>query len=285
MASETEKWPDAGVNTTSTSWPDIVVCGYGRVGTSLAWTFASAGRSVTVVELPEVMARGRHLPEGIRYAPSIAAVPATRNAAAWFLCVPDMVLSESVMDLAADGSPFKRGIDCVALTSATFDTEPLSAMSGLPVGRAHPLHPFAPVEQASDVPPGTPFATHGLPDWAVRLLSESGFRPFDLAPENRHLYHAAAVLVSNLPAALAHGASAIFGKCGVPDGAHHALAMLSNLAEVLRQEGVSAVPGPAARGDMHTVRADQAALDAADRDLADVHRILSRIIADDIIGK
>ncbi|HOA14330.1 MAG TPA: DUF2520 domain-containing protein [Myxococcota bacterium] len=256
----------------------VVVCGHGRVGGSFARSCVLAAIPTWVIDVQSVVYQmPTILPIGMNAAMSVKFVPPVSLPTLWYLCTPEHVNDDLVRQIC-ESPGFNRATDCIAVASATWDTSRVPEDLGASVGRAHPLHPFPPAATLMPVPCGTPFGTSGLPEFAIHLLESMGFVPFALDDQDRYLYHAAAVLVSNLPAALVQQAAGIFMRCGVPDGHVVAAGMLCALAEVISTSGPASVPGPAARGDHLTVKADQDAIDRHDPDTGHVHRILSEVI-------
>ncbi|MEI6592561.1 MAG: DUF2520 domain-containing protein [Holophagaceae bacterium] len=123
---------------------------------------------------------------------------------------------------------------------------------------AHPLTSFD--GHARDWT-GTPLALTGPVPEALRTAFDSlGFLPFELAPEAKPLYHAAAVLACGHAATLWLGAEALLRARGVALPGRGLLplaeATLRNLAEL----GAAGRTGPFARGDGATIARDAQAL-------------------------
>ena len=107
---------------------------------------------------------------------------------------------------------------------------------------------------------------------ARRLVRALGGRSFTIAPSDKALYHAAAVLASGHTVALFDLASELLARCGVaPAAARKALLPLtaSTLANLLAAaQPAAALTGPFARGDAATVRRNLTALAASDDESA-----------------
>jgi len=255
----------------------IVICGCGRVGTSLALSFHGRGLAVTVIDREDVIRSRTNLPEQVvRHASVADAVPPGR--AAWFVCTGDHAVAGALaeIDLVADPE-----LDCCSVTSATAS---IRNRTNLPVGRAHPLRAFPPADHASPLPVGCQFAIQSVSRPVMDALCVIGATSFELAPDLLATYHAAAVLASNLPGALAWKASAMFRSCGVPNPDAASLDLMNSMLQNLMANGLFGISGPAARGDAQAVAADQAATDAFDADAGRVHRILADMISRDIFG-
>lgn len=259
--------PSAVDNATQSAGGDVIIYGPGRVGSSLLLSFAHAGMNPH--EHSDLTATWRG-----------------PGPAVWFICVPDSAMESVVRELFASPSRFRPDTDHCVIVSATTDITDLRNACGdaTNICRAHPLYPFPPAGNSTVLPAGTPFATENAHEVVLGAVRRIGGIPFNLDPDKRYLYHAAAVMVSNLPGALWYASSMILAGCGVPSAEGHAAKMLQRLATSLADGGLAALPGPAARGDKETVLRDQAAIDRYDEDLAAVHRILSEIIATDMFG-
>lgn len=255
----------------------VVICGCGRVGTSLALSFHARGLRVTVVDSYDVVRARTNLPDEVLRRTSVAAaVPA--GPAVWFVCTGDSDVAAAVADIDVVADP---ELDCCAITSATASAD---GEWHMPVGRAHPLRAFPPACKALAVPEHCTFALQCAPPPVVASLQSIGASCFELASDRLPTYHAAAVLASNLPGALAWKASIMFGACGVPDPEGASIQLMTSMLENLGQSGFAGISGPAARGDERAVAQDQAATDAFDPDTGSVHRILAGMISRDIFG-
>jgi len=94
-----------------------------------------------------------------------------------------------------------------------------------------------------------------------------GCHPFDLDDANRVVYHAAAAAAANFPVAALVMAQRLFETAGVPFDAARPLveAVIANSFDLTPRESLT---GPIARGDVETVRAQQAAVRAAAQDFS-----------------
>lgn len=102
----------------------------------------------------------------------------------------------------------------------------------------------------------------------ARWLAETlGLRPFEVADEDRTLYHAAAVLGGNFLVTLHRAATRLLAEVGAPPEA------IVPLMTRTIENGFD-LTGPIARGDWTTVDAHLAALEARDPDLAPLYRAL-----------
>ena len=256
--------------------PGLVVCGCGRVGTPLACSLAAAGWPVTVVDHPGILAN-RELPESIVRRTDVAdAVPP--GSAVWFICTGDDQVQTMIAAIDEAADPL---LDRCVVTSASVPLE--DAARNMNVCRAHPLRAFGPVNGMTGIVSGQVFALSGADDRVRAILESIGARSFDLGPADAATYHAAAILVSNLPGALAWQAAKMFKDCNVPDPWQTTLSLMESMLGNLKVGGPRALSGPAARGDLSAVSRVQEALEQADPRFATVHRILSSVIMDEMI--
>src|SRR5204863_9403733 len=102
-------------------------------------------------------------------------------------------------------------------------------------------------------------------DIGTRLVRDVGGRPFALDEDDKALYHAAAVFASNFVVVLASLAAGVFDRIGIDDALARLLPLSHAALENVHALGPGrALTGPAVRGDDGTIRANLAALDAAE---------------------
>lgn len=91
-----------------------------------------------------------------------------------------------------------------------------------------------------------------------------------ILPENKTVYHSAAVFASNLMVALAQTSIDLLKSCGFDEkGASVALKtlMLGNMENIVRQGTVDALTGPIERCDIETVKQHLSCLNGEDREI------------------
>lgn len=141
--------------------------------------------------------------------------------------------------------------------------------AGTSVGSIHPLQTFANSEHAVAAMPGSTFALEGdgaLLDCLREMVASLGGRAVELRPQDKALYHAAAVLVSNYVVTLTDMATRLWQQFEPDQGsaAQALLPLLQGTVDNLRRLGLpDALTGPVARGDLGTVQRHLAALAAA----------------------
>jgi predicted short-subunit dehydrogenase-like oxidoreductase (DUF2520 family) len=259
----------------------IHVYGAGRAGVGIALALARAGRTVALhsrrfqsIDLP-----------GITGLPDDA--PRTQPGDAFvLLAVPDRAIA-GVAAVLNDRWRFTEG-DRVGHLSGALPSAVL-ADAGVPRAAcfsAHPLHPFAPAESATPMPPGTFVMVEGAAEpvasAAMALFRQAGATVAPITPDRKPLCHAAAVLASNLPAALLLAATRALADAGVPDAPAAATRLASGLlANWIVNPDPRALTGPVARGDAATVKANIHALEGRP-DARGVYRGLSRLLAGEL---
>jgi predicted short-subunit dehydrogenase-like oxidoreductase (DUF2520 family) len=242
---------------------DVGVVGAGRVGTALAVLLGKAGHRI-------VGASGREASRARveRFLPDVPLLEPSETASraeVVVLAVPDDHIAETCADLVATGV-VRAGHAVLHLSGSVS----LDALEPARIGRAtvlslHPLQTFPTVEAAVERLPGSAMAVTAWSEKGVglgeRLASDVGGRPFQLADENKPLYHAAAVFCSNYLAVLVALSERLFGLAGIEDP----VSLFAPLARAALDNGLelgpgTALTGPAVRGDGGTIRRNLEAL-------------------------
>jgi predicted short-subunit dehydrogenase-like oxidoreductase (DUF2520 family) len=165
----------------------------------------------------------------------------------------------------------------VASTSAAIEPDPdtvvahvagslgLSVLVGHPRrGAVHPLMSLSDAESgAGRLLGGGFFAVAGDPLMAV-VVDDLGGRTVEVADEHRALYHAAACVASNHLVALLGQVERLAELVGIPFEAYLDL-VAGTVANVGDLGPAAALTGPAARGDVDTIRRHLAALPLDER--------------------
>jgi predicted short-subunit dehydrogenase-like oxidoreductase (DUF2520 family) len=189
------------------------------------------------------------------------------------IAVPDSVVS----DVVRTALPHLRRGQVVAHGAGALGLDVLepAARRGAHPGSLHPIQALA----GGPFQAGAAAAVDGDPA-ALRLLSRAardlGLRPIRVPAPGRVLYHASAVMASNLVMALADLAAETWTLAGA--GEREALRALVPLmrgaVENLATRGLpGALTGPAARGDAEVVKRQARALEG---EAGEVYRLLSR---------
>ena len=265
-------------NPSSMDKPSIAVIGAGRVGSSLAAALHTTGYPITAV-WSRTEAHARELAARVS-APVVSLESAPRAAALTLIAVSDDSIGELAARLAAGGA-WENG-RMVIHCSGTLPAAALApaAARGALVGALHPLVAIAERDQA--LPRGITFAVEAaepLRGLLRRMAHDLGGRPFNLDPEQRPLYHAAAVLASNYTVVLAALAAELLQHAGVGGGValEALLPLLRSAVANLETAGLPhALTGPLVRGDAGTVMRHLAELDHAAPAIAAVYRELGK---------
>ena len=149
---------------------------------------------------------------------------------------------------------------------------PVDALAGLgcPIGSFHPLQTLPTPESGAERLVGAWIAVTTddgmLADLLFALASSLGAHPFELADEQKPLYHAAAAAAANFPLASLAMAERLFTAAGI-DFAVAGPLVSAVVANAVTMGPRAALTGPVARGDVGTVRAQVAAVAAADPEM------------------
>jgi predicted short-subunit dehydrogenase-like oxidoreductase (DUF2520 family) len=148
----------------------------------------------------------------------------------------------------------------------------------------HPLRALPPVGETSDLA-GTLLVFEGEHRRTAKLIAAAiGARFCEVAPEQKPLYHAAAVFGSNYVAASLDIAERLMTRAGIPDVRADLVALaLSAIENWRRNEDARRFTGPAARGDEEVLRGHLAAL-RDDPQLARIYELLAAEIAGAILA-
>jgi predicted short-subunit dehydrogenase-like oxidoreductase (DUF2520 family) len=259
--------------------PSVAVIGPGAVGRTLGRLLREGGYPVVAVA-----GRGRASSRaGARWigAPGVADPADACRRARWILLtVPDDALAEVARNLAAAGA-FRPG-QCVFHTSGLHTASVLdpARRSGAAVASVHPLHSFARPAASVNAFRGTRCAVEGDPDAvaaARRLVRAIGGRAVPIDPRRKELYHAGAVLACNDLVALVGAGIRLFRAAGIDrrDAQAALMGLVEGTVRNLRRVGYpQALTGPAARGDLGTLRAHLRALARDAGDLLPAYRAL-----------
>ncbi len=186
----------------------ILVAGTGRVAQALGRLLVEHGEPViAVVGRDQEKARTAAAFIGSRVKPAVFdAIP--KRATRFLIAVSDSAVTEVASRLARGG--VSRGI--ALHTCGAFGAEALAplAAAGVLCGALHPLQTLASPEQGLSALPGCLFATDGDATalaWAERIVRLLGGETLPIPPQDRPLYHAAAVMASNYVVALIDAAA------------------------------------------------------------------------------
>ena len=254
--------------------PSIGIIGAGRVGSALAHALHHAGYQCVGIA-SRTHAHAAELAASINTLPQTTSEILT-SADLVFLTVPDDALADVAHELAAIApcKPQQAIVHCSGALSSDV-LRPLADVGWL-TGSCHPLQAFATNSVA--IQNGITWGIEASPALRAtlhRLARHLNGIPLDLKPEQKVLYHAAAVIASNFAITLAARAVDVLKSCGIaPDVGLQALIPLlqGNLANLANVGLPAALTGPLARGDWGTIERHLAALDQTAPDIAALYR-------------
>lgn len=220
----------------------LTIVGPGRVGKSIARAAERAGLDVLLTgrDFTREQVSGRTV----------------------LLCVPDAAIAPAAEQIAvrcgSENPPRLLGH-----TSGATTLEPLAG--GQSEG-AFSLHPLQTVPDGSTDLRDCPSAVAGSTEVAVRtataLSTELDMRPFEVAEDDRAVYHAAASIAANYLITLEQTAADLLGGIGVPNPREVLAPLVRRSLSNWEQLGAEAITGPISRGDDVTVERHRAALEA-----------------------
>ena len=227
----------------------VRVIGAGRVGRS----FAKAIDDLVDWDVIDMRGRG------------VAIDDAAADVDLVLIATPDTV----VADVAAAIRPGRAVVAHVAGSLGLDVLAPHDRRAAL-----HPLMSLPDAEIGAERLTGGWFAVAGDP-LVADLATALGGRTFEIADDDRALYHAAAAVVSNHLVALLGHAQRLGASVGVPADALMALA-LGSAENAVALGPAAALTGPAARGDEATLVAHRDAIGRrAPRELAAYEAMLA----------
>jgi predicted short-subunit dehydrogenase-like oxidoreductase (DUF2520 family) len=258
------------------SRPRLGFIGAGTTGGAFARCLSDAGYTVVAVA-------SRSAASAERLAERLNGCQAVENAQA-VADVADLVFITTPDDAIAGVAAQVRwppGVWVAHVSGAeSLDVLEPARRAGAAVGSIHPLQTFTDSEQAVAAMPGSTFALEGdgaLLDCLREMVAALGGRAVELRAQDKALYHAASVLVSNYAVTLMDMATTLWQQFGAdPGSAAQALVpLLQGTVDNLRRLGLpDALTGPIARGDLGTVQRHLDALEATAPDLLPAYREL-----------
>lgn len=231
----------------------ISIVGAGALGQALALGMHRAGRNIECI-VSRSQTRGGNLAELV----DAKLVSSCRgiNSPAVILCVPDDVITSVAGEL--DSQPGSVVAHCAG-------SRGLEVLDSCTKRRAHAgsIHPVMVLARGGRGPQAMEGATAAIEGdevsepWLQQLACDLGMRPVAIPPERRALYHLSAALVGGLMTGLL-AASADLWKLLELDRS----TAVEALAPMVREAGLNfqelgvpgVVMGPAARGDIGTIR-------------------------------
>ena len=246
--------------------PLLSLIGFGRLGAALASAAQNSGYRIAAVASPGEETRRRAAAQGFcAYADNAAAAAAGQVV---LLCVPDRQIEPVCLELTTGGRLRAEQILLHTSGASAADLLLPAKAAGVAIGALHPLQSFAGTPADVQAFAGSFFAIDGdtqAKDAAEDLALALGGRCLCVPPQDRALYHAAAVMTSNYLTALLGIAEQLAAHWTPPGQALETLLPLAEatLANIRRQGTAAALTGPIARGDIATVERHLQALPPA----------------------
>ena len=244
--------------------PSTGIIGAGAVGTALGLALTRAGWPVQAVASRDPDRRAR-LAAGLEGARAFAEPQALiEEVELIIVAIPD----DAIAPLAASVRMY--GGQAMVHTSGALGAEVLqpAMAAGTQVGAFHPLVAFADTERAIAALHGATVAIEGdeqLASLLADMAETIGARPVRLAPGSKSAYHAAAVLAAGGFVALLDAIAELGRVAGLDEAGALAIygPLIEGTLDNARAIGIqAALTGPMTRGDVGTLRAHLAALEA-----------------------
>ena len=263
----------------------VFIIGAGQVGRGLFRAFRAS----------EVEVVGLHGRKGTEFTTSSGELPASiRDANIIIISVRDPQIAGVVGELAGvspapmafsrPAQPIIVSGTVVLHTSGIAEVRSLESLrsAGFAAGTFHPLAPFSITDRVPSLLRGGWIGIDGddaARAAARRLAGHLGARTLDIPPGAKGAYHAAAVMASNFPVALANAAAGLMQAAGINErSAESAVGALISAAvgNLATRTSLEALTGPVVRGDAETVRKHLETL-SSQPELYNVYRALSEI--------
>lgn len=205
-----------------------------------------------------------------------------KPAPVWMIATPDDSIKDTAQKLVI--SKLIRQGDIVFHLSGALSSEELAVCQeeGASIASVHPIQNFADPAVATGQFAGTWCAVEG-DSAGTRLLKQAieaiGGRPIAIAPHQKTLYHAGAVMGCNYLVALIDVSLDIFRNAGIDrrQGAMLLAPILRATVENILEEGAeNAMTGPISRGDVAIIQRHIEALERVSPESASVYRELGR---------
>jgi predicted short-subunit dehydrogenase-like oxidoreductase (DUF2520 family) len=256
----------------------IGIVGAGIVGSALAVALSRAGYRIAAVT-------SRRPASAERLAAQLTGPPAvpTPQAVVDLADLVILAIPDDAIRGVCDALTWRAGQSVVHCSGAgTAEWLAAAASAGARVGSLHPLQTFVSVEKAIALLPESTFAIEAdetlAADLAV-LVTAIGAPWIRLRPEDKPVYHVAAVLVSNYLVTLTKLATDLWLDLGFSkDEARRALIpLIRGIVRSIDQFGIpECLTGPVARGDLGTIERHRTVLLERRPDLWPVYRELGR---------
>ncbi len=259
--------------------PCAGIIGAGRLGSALAWHLRSSGFRVLIADRVPARARAACRFVG-RSCRRLAPAEVAGAGGVLFLTVPDRVIPALFISVRSHLKPGTLVVHCAG--SSGIELFGTDVPDGVETLALHPVQSFADRGQAARSLRGCWFGIDGSTAgmrFGRSFVRRLGGRCIRVTAEQRPLYHAMCVFVSNFECALLDAGQALAQRLGL--GRATTGPMLAALARTVLdnsvREGVDrSLTGPVERGDAATVRRHLAALADAAPELGPLYRAASQ---------
>ena len=258
----------------------VSIVGCGRVGGAIGLALQRAGYTVSAAWSRS--RTGRQRAHRILDVPVLADPAEVAGAAdIVVVAVPDDAIAHVSDQLAA-------GIRARAFVFHTSGGTSLDALAsardaGAHTASMHPLQTIPDAVHGSEALHGAAVAVTCAPEDRLdffRVARAWGGRPFLLPDEAKSRYHAAAVFASNFVVGSVWAATALLRAVGVRDTAAVLAPLLrSTVDNVVARGPEKSLTGPIVRGDAKTIRRHVEMLAAAEPEVLDAYRAMTRLTA------
>ena len=259
------------------------IVGCGRAGRVFARLFAK-GHAFVLQDLMDVSAAAARA--CVQFAESgrpVRRIAEMRPAPVWLIATPDAAIADTASALV-DAGRIARGNVVVHLSGATPSLDMAAAIeAGAHAGSFHPLRTFADPGHAAASFAGAHVALEGDRK-ALKImrvaLRKVGARVFEIAAEDKVLYHAGSVIVCNYLVALLEAGLRAYEAAGIRLETGYKLMeplVRETVDNVFRSGTVRSLTGPIARGDDAVVRRQSERLRVLDPQLAAIYRDLGKV--------
>lgn len=267
--------------TCTTQRPTLNIYGCGHVGKVLGRLWHQASTFELGCIINSSMASGQGAVDFIG-AGTACDLAHAAPAQTWLIGVPDGAIADVARELAASG--LLRAGDIVFHCSGALASGVLSAVqqTGASIASIHPIKSFANINKAVADFSGTWCGVEGDASALAQLLpafQQLGAQTVEIAPDQKSVYHAAAVFASNYLVTTIDLALQSYERAGIPrDTALRLIAPLihGTVNNVLATSPEQALSGPIARNDAKTVLTQYRALKKWNRDVAAAYRAFIR---------
>ena len=235
------------------------------MGNALARSLAAAGYPIAAVT-SRTLQSARSLADVIPGCRPVATAQAVADLSDLvFVTTRDDAIAE-----VAGSARWRPGVSLVHTNGAkSLYVLQAAAAQGASTASLHPLQTFATIEEASEQIRGCVFGMEAegeLRQLLLQIVSDLEGTAIELRPEDKALYHAAAVLISNYTVTLTKLATVLWLRFGRErsQALRALLPLLQGTLRNLESNGLpTALTGPVSRGDVASVERHLAALEEA----------------------